>query len=113
MAYEFMKIAYKVWLDDDGKFFGEGPYWLLKGIEKTGSLHQAAAAMDMSYRKAWLTIQKAEKKLGFPLLDRKVGGTSGGGSQITPQGQIFKGRYEQFRDEVKKCLEAVYLKHFG
>ncbi len=108
-----MKVGYKVWLDDDGKVFGEGPYWLLKGVEKTGSLHQAAAGMDMSYRKAWLTLQKAEKKLCFQLLDRKVGGTSGGGSHITPQGQELMARYERFRDEVRGSLDQIYSRHFG
>jgi len=31
---ERVKIAYKVWLDNDGKAFGEGPYRILKQIEK-------------------------------------------------------------------------------
>ena len=52
-----MKLAYKVWLDNEGKAFGEGPYRLLKLVEKTGSLHQAAMEMKMSYRKAWLTLR--------------------------------------------------------
>ena len=40
-----MKITTKVlFLDDDGqRFFGDGPYQLLLGLEKTGSLRQAAA----------------------------------------------------------------------
>jgi hypothetical protein len=29
-----MKVAYKVWLDNNGKAFGEGPYQLLKMIKK-------------------------------------------------------------------------------
>jgi len=107
-----MKVAYKVWLDNNGKVFGEGPYQLLKLIEKTGSLHKAAMEMKMSYRKAWVTINAIEKKLGFSLLERKVGGTSGGGSIITPPGLELMKHYEQFRKEVKKALEIIYHKHF-
>jgi len=43
-----MKVVYKIWFENEGKAFGDGPYLLLKGIEKTGSLHQAALGMEMS-----------------------------------------------------------------
>jgi molybdate transport system regulatory protein len=108
-----VKIAYKVWLDNDGKAFGEGPYRLLKQIEKAGSLHQAAIDLNISYRKAWTTLQNAEKKLGFLLIDRKVGGVAGGGSQITPSGKKFLKRYEKFRAEIEKVIVRTYQKHFG
>lgn len=107
-----MKVAYKVWLDNDGKAFGEGPYKLLKGVEEKGSLHQAAMDMHMSYRKAWLTLGSIEKKLGFPLITRQVGGVSGGGSQITDAGREFMKQYESFRADVKESLEAIYNKYF-
>jgi molybdate transport system regulatory protein len=108
-----VKIAYKVWLDDDGKAFGEGPYRILKQIEKAGSLHQAAIDLNISYRKAWMTLQNAEKKLGFMLIDRKVGGVAGGGSHMTSSGKTFMKNYEKFRVEIEKVLEKTYQKHFG
>lgn len=107
-----MKIAYKIWLDNNGKAFGEGPYQLLKRIETTGSLHQAAMEMKMSYRKAWTTLKDIEARLGFPLLERKVGGVAGGGSQITEQGHNLMHHYEEFRVEVKESLERIFQKHF-
>ena len=107
-----MKVGYKVWIDNDGKAFGEGPYQVLKGVEETGSLHQAAMQLNMSYRKAWLMIQKMEKRLGFPLLERKVGGMSGGGSHITPEGKKFMKSYEGFRRDVKNVIEDTFKKHF-
>ena len=108
-----MKVAYKVWLDNDGKAFGEGPYELLKRIEETGSLHQAAMDMKMSYRKAWYTLNAIEEKLGFALLNRQVGGASGGGSQITEAGRELMKDYEGFRNEVKESLETAYKTYFG
>lgn len=108
-----MRVAYKVWLDNNGKAFGEGPYQLLKRIETTGSLHQAAHEMKMSYRKAWTTLKAIETKLGFPLLERKVGGIAGGGSHITEQGLELMKHYEKFRNEVKESLEMIYQKHFS
>jgi len=113
MWMDSLKIAYKVWLDCDGKAFGEGPDRLLQKVEATGSLHRAAAEMKMSYRKAWLMLQAVERRLGFALLERKVGGVSGGGSRLTPEARGFMKRYEAFRREVEGALEQIYRKHFG
>ena len=108
-----MKIAYKVWLDNNGKAFGDGPYELLRRVEKTKSLHQAAHQMSMSYSKAWRLIRAVEKRLGFVLLERKAGGLSGGGSQITPSAKELMEHYERFRKDVKKLVERTYRKHFA
>ncbi|MHB8108659.1 MAG: winged helix-turn-helix domain-containing protein [Syntrophorhabdaceae bacterium] len=107
-----MKVGYKVWIDNNGKAFGEGPYQVLKRIEQTGSLHKAAQELNMSYRKAWLMIQAMEERLGFPLLERKVGGVSGGGSHITPEAKKFLKTYEAFRTEVETTLESIFARHF-
>ncbi len=108
-----MKVAYKIWLDQHGKAFGDGPYELLKRVGQTSSLHEAALQMDMSYSKAWNLIRTMEKRLGFALLDKKIGGRSGGGSQVTPRGNEFLKRYEQFRKEAAEAVERTYEKHFG
>src|SRR5271157_278598 len=110
MAGGEMKVVYKVWLDCDGKAFGEGPDKLLQKVEACGSLHKAAAEMKMSYRKAWLMLHAMEKRLGFSLLDRKVGGVSGGGSHLTPEAREFMKRYEAFRREVEGALQGIYAK---
>jgi molybdate transport system regulatory protein len=108
-----MKVAYKIWLDSNGKAFGEGPYELLKRVQKTASLHEAAHQMEMSYSKAWKLIQTMEKRLGFVLLDKKVGGSSGGGSQVTPMAADLMKRYERFEKDARQAIERVYRKHFG
>ena len=107
-----MKVAYKIWLDSNGKAFGEGPYELLKRVEKTNSLHEAAHQMEMSYSKAWKLIQMMEKRLGFGLLDKKVGGRSGGGSRVTLKGKDLMKRYMRFRRDAGEALEEVYQRHF-
>jgi len=108
-----MRIAYKVWLHRDGKAFGDGPYELLRRVEKTKSLHQAANQMGMSYSKAWRLVRTLEERLGFILLERKTGGQSGGGSQVTPMARDLMKRYAIFRKDVKEVLEKIYRKHFS
>jgi molybdate transport system regulatory protein len=108
-----MKIAYKVWLDNNGKAFGDGPYELLRRVEETKSLHQAANQMGMAYSKAWRLIQTLEDRLGFTLLERRVGGESGGGSKVTPNARDLMKHYRQFRKDVKTAFDKIYQKHFG
>lgn len=108
-----MRIGYKVWLDNNGKAFGDGPYELLSRVEKKMSLHRAASQMGMSYSKAWRLIRTLEERLGFVLLERKVGGPSGGGSRLTPRGKDLINHYERFRKDVEKGLEKIYRKHFS
>ncbi len=108
-----MKVAYKVWLDNDGKAFGDGPYELLKRVDGTHSLHQAAKEMGMAYSKAWRLIGTMEKRLGFLLIERKVGGRSGGGSRVTSQGKELMKRYKHFQKDVNTSLERIYRTHFN
>jgi molybdate transport system regulatory protein len=106
-----MKVAYKIWLSHNGKAFGEGPYQLLKGIEQRGSLRQAAIEMGMSYRKAWGILKECEKNLGFQLIERKVGGSSGGYSKITSYGLELMKHYGQFCDDIKQSIEDAFHKN--
>lgn len=108
-----MKISYKIWLDHHGKAFGDGPYELLTRVEKTKSLHQAAQQMGMAYSKAWRLIRTLEQRLGFPLLERKAGGASGGGSRITPKAKELMNLYGRFRKEAGEAMEKIYRRHFS
>ena len=108
-----MKVSYKVWLDNNGKAFGDGPYELLRRVEEAKSLHQAAHQMGMAYSKAWRLILTLEERLGFALLERKTGGQSGGGSRVTPQAKELMKHYGRFRKDAKDAMEKIYRYHFG
>jgi len=108
-----MKIGYKVWLDNNGKAFGDGPYELLKRVEETHSLHRAAKEMGMAYSKAWRLIGAMEKRLGFLLIERKVGGLFGGGSRVTYHGKELMKRYNCFQRDVNASLKKIYRTHFN
>ena len=107
-----MRIAYKIWLDNDGKAFGEGPRQLLLLVECRGSLSAAALAVGMSYSKAWRTIRQVEARLGFRLIERRTGGAAGGGSTLTPQAQDLLRRYSALVDDAHKALDELYARHF-
>lgn len=108
-----MRLMYKMWLDYGGRAFGDGPARLLSGVEQWGSLRRAAQELGMSYNKAWRILHAAEERLGFPLLERSVGGSLGGGSHLTAEARDLTARYRAVETEANELLEAVFQKHFS
>ena len=86
-----LKTMFKVWLEtDDGFVFGPGVYSLLRRVNETGTLKEAAESLEMSYRYAWGLVKKAEGTLGQPLLHTHKGGRAGGGgTELTDIGRQF------------------------
>ena len=111
-----MKFNYRIWLyteNNNSKVFGKGPYDLLKAVNKYGSLTQAAKNLGISYTKAFTIIKEIEKSLGFKLLNKQVGGTGGGKSEITKEAMLLIEHYESFIEEANKELHNIYEKNFG
>ncbi|GAG56470.1 unnamed protein product, partial [marine sediment metagenome] len=108
-----LKLRYKLWIEKDGeKVFGDGPLDILHRVERTGSLRQAAEEINMSYSQAWNLIKDLEKRLGFNLLRRKVGGKKGGGSEITEEARELMIKFKLFREEADQSLNSLYKKIF-
>ncbi|MBM6817538.1 NTP transferase domain-containing protein [Olsenella uli] len=96
-------------LDDDGRrVFGPGPVDLLERVGELGSLRAAAIDMGMAYTKATRLVHDAERAFGFALTERTVGGTGGGGSQLTPEARELIGRYRAFERASRRALSAAY-----
>ncbi len=110
-----MKAIVRVYLYDDAgnRFFGEGPYRLLMGVERLGSLKKAADGMGMAYTKALAMVRRAERELGFALTEKVIGGKSGGGSYLTPQAKEFLRKYESYRDACYEADAAIYRQVFS
>ena len=69
--------------------FGDGRARLLELIDERGSLRQAAAEFDMSYRNAWGYLRELEQAAGFELVARSPKGTLRSGMRLTPRGREF------------------------
>lgn len=108
-----MKLNYKLWLEEGERLFGDGPCKILELVDQYGSLRQAAAEINMSYSQAWKLIKKLEKRLGFKLLDKKVGGSSGGGSKLTVKGRLLTENFSAFRKEAVNYLSDLEAKYFN
>ena len=107
-----LQVKYKIWLDSEGKAFGEGPRELLLLVEETGSLRQAAQQMQMSYSMAHKLINQMEDRLGIPLIERTIGGPGGGGSRLTDQAHKLLAAYDAFMDETRIAIDDLFRQHF-
>ncbi len=72
---------------------GPGKADLLEAIGRSGSISAAAREMGMSYRRAWLLVEAANKAFREPLVSTATGGSGGGGAQLTDFGLQVVERY--------------------
>ena len=105
-----MKIHLKLRvLNDQGlPFMGRGPVELLEGIERRGSINQAAKEMNMSYVKAWKMIKRMETSLGGKMLKTKIGGKDYGGSELTPLATKFLDFFTAYEAEVANFAQEQF-----
>lgn len=57
---------------------------LLEAVAATGSISAAADQLQVNYRVAWSKIKEMEHGLGVALLTTHIGGSHGGGAELTP-----------------------------
>jgi molybdate transport system regulatory protein len=62
---------------------------LLKAIEQSGSINQAAKHMGLSYKGAWQMLERANNGAPQTLLATAIGGSKGGGTVLTPAGRAL------------------------
>ena len=75
---------------------GPGRIELLEGLQRTGSLAQAARDMQMSYRRAWLLMRSLNQSLAGPASILARGGRHGGGATLTSAGKALIRAYRGF-----------------
>ena len=103
----------QVRLGKEDLFFGPGKARLMEYIEETGSMQEACTKMELSYSKASKMMKKAEKQLGFKLLERRIGGSGGGGSRLTEEGRDLLKKYRELTRRVQEDADRVFAEVFG
>lgn len=108
------QLKTKIWFErEKTKIFGDGPFDILRRVERTGSLRQAAAEINMSYSQAWRLVRMIEKNLGLTLLEKQAGGQGGGHSKLTEKGMTLIRRYENFRRDSESSLNKLFEKYLA
>jgi molybdate transport system regulatory protein len=99
----------KVWLEAGGKYaFGFGLCEMLQAVGRTGSIKQAAADLDKSYRYVWGRIKEAERALGRQLVETQVGGRDTQRSSLTPVAREMVTAFLELRDCLKRATEHEF-----
>jgi molybdate transport system regulatory protein len=108
-----MKPKLRVWVTfgEDLKF-GDGRARLLQLIDERGSLKQAAAQLEMSYRNAWGYLRELERAAGFKFVERAPGGGPGSGMRLTKAGKLFLARYRKFRGALDGAMKRSFERSF-
>ena len=99
------KIAFRIWFfAGEEKLLGKGRVELLEKIKRTGSITNAARAMQMSYRQAWQMVAEMNARSRLPLVEKKLGGKGGGGALVTAEGEKAILEFRKFEDDVRKFI---------
>ena len=93
---------------------GPGKIELLESIQRTGSLRQAAQALGMSYRRAWLLLDGLNRSFSEPASTASVGGQGGGGVTLTPFGleiiRSYRAAAQAIEALAQQQLESIAAK---
>ena len=109
-----MKARVKVWLEIDGRYvFGFGLSEILKAVEAAGSIKAAAESLGKSYRYVWGRIKKAERALGEPLVETRVGGKGTDRSSLTELAGRLVGDYDALRGRMLDVVEREFSSRFA
>jgi molybdate transport system regulatory protein len=107
-------LDYGVWLTnhETGGRLDDKLVRLLSGIQESGTLRSAAESLGLSYRKAWGDIRKAEKFVGFLLVEKIRGGKDGGLSRLTPDGAELVEAFAQLHKDFDEAIYRTTKKFF-
>ena len=76
----------KVQLVGTEPFFGPGVKTLLECIREEGSVRDACEKMGLSYSKGRKMLERAERELGYTIVERSPGGKNGGSARVSEDG---------------------------
>jgi len=73
-----------------------------------GNHQKAAKELGIGYRAVWGRIHATEERLGVKLLEKKVGGASGGGSELTPLAEFLMEQFTIIQKRIEKETDALF-----
>jgi molybdate transport system regulatory protein len=100
-----VQVSLKLTFADD-LALGPGKVRLLELIRDTGSISAAGRAMGMSYRRAWLLVDDLNRSFKKPLVVTQLGGSGGGGAELTSLGEDVARRYRAIEAKVHASSRA-------
>jgi molybdate transport system regulatory protein len=100
------RLSLRIDFEPSGSAFGPGMAQLLEQVVTHGSIRAAALSMGMSYRKAWLLIHALQETFNGAVVTSVVGGSAGGGTQLTELGSTLLAAYRRIEGRATRAAEA-------
>lgn len=108
LLHSFLNVS----LAKENAFFNSRTKLLMFLIEDTNSVKGACDMMALSLGKAWDMLNKLEKALGYPVVERRHGGSHGGRTALTPEGLAFLKAYQQFESNLFQYAQKEFTEQF-
>jgi molybdate transport system regulatory protein len=86
----------------DNVNLGPGKIALLEAVKSTGSISDAARALGMSYRRAWILIDSIKQGFSEAVIVAATGGKGGGGARVTAFGELLIDQYRKLEREITR-----------
>ena len=80
---------------------------LLKAIDESGSINQAAKQTGLSYKGAWQMIERANNLAPKVLISTATGGSKGGGTCLTTAGQSLLQLFTRLEQQHRQFLQQL------
>jgi molybdate transport system regulatory protein len=80
---------------------------LLKAIDESGSINQAAKQVGLSYKGAWQMIERANNLAPKVLIATTTGGSKGGGTRLTASGQALLQLFSRLEQQHRQFLRQL------
>jgi molybdate transport system regulatory protein len=105
---------HKVWVLCDGLFL-MGPNYLrfLRAVDETGTIREAGKAVGWSYRTCLNRVRRMERTLGRPVLLTARGGSTHGGSRLSPDARRLVDGFERWHAAVSVFARKSFARHLG
>ncbi|OPY21811.1 MAG: DNA-binding transcriptional regulator ModE [Methanomethylovorans sp. PtaU1.Bin093] len=109
-----METRTKVWITEDGKpVIGEGKVALLRAIDEEGSLRKACSKVGVSYKHAWLVLNKMSERLGEDVVVTVRGGKTQG-TFLTDAGRRLIKEYDMSKQLLNDTMhDETFMEDLG
>ena len=95
---------------DGDILLGPGKAALLEGIERRGTIRDAANDLEMSYMRAWKLVQTMNAGFREPLVVVHRGGPARGGAELTATGRAVLRLYRALESDTLAATKATWAK---
>lgn len=99
-------------LEGEACFFSQRTRLLLYLLKDTENMRQTCLLSGMAHSMAWNMINKLEKNLGYKVVERQHGGSWGGHTSLTANGENLLSAFSEFEHYLNKTAQEYFNENF-